>query len=160
MNLMNIRSKQSFACKPPTHVQPRLLLLSAAVLASMITLAGCSTPIAAGQGTTSLTAHDLRPVTIESGETAYLSIANAVDQVVLARWQDAGWKLGNTIGLDDAVPTDCALHSRAGADTQVYAACSGPLTVAIPPDGADIVYVTLIIGNDDEVRSANVIAPN
>jgi hypothetical protein len=97
-------------------------------------------------------------VTIESAEVAYLSIANATAKIDLSDWQKVGWKLGNTLGTEDAVPTDCALHIREGADTQVYAACIGPITVSILPDSADIIYVTLIIGQDDQVRSANVIA--
>jgi len=126
----------------------------------ILVLTGCSAPAAAAQIGASSKSRGPRLVTIESTEVAYFSIANATEKIDLPGWQKAGWKLGNTLGVEDAVPTDCALHIREGADTQVYAACIGPLTVSILPDNADIIYVTLIIGQDDQVRSANVIAPD
>jgi hypothetical protein len=160
MNFENVISPQHLAFRWPVREHPRLAFTWGALLLLIVTLTGCSTPVAAGQVAVPLKADALRPVIIESAEVAYLSIANATDTIVLSRWQSAGWKLGSTIGVEDAVPTDCALHAREGADTQVYAACVGPMTVSIPPNGADIIYVTLIIGQDDQVRSANVIAPN
>jgi hypothetical protein len=142
-------------------IRLRLARAGGAFLLLVLTLAGCSAPAASAQiYNTSLKSHEPRLVTIESAEVAYLSIANATEKIDLSDWQKAGWKLGNTLGAEDAVPTDCALHIREGADTQVYAACIGPMTVSILPDNADIIYVTLIIGKDDQVRSAKVIAPD
>ena len=141
-------------------VHPRLAFAWGAFLLLIVELTGCSVPSASAQVAALPKSRDLRLVTIESTEVAYLSIANVTEKIALPRWQSAGWKLGNTLGAEDAVPTDCALHARDGTDTQVYAACIGPVTVAVLPDGADIIYVTVIIGQDGEVRSANVIVPD
>jgi hypothetical protein len=165
MNLQNLVSHLHLTFPPSARFSKegtrlRLAFAWGASLLLILAMTGCSAPAAAVQIGASSKSRDVRLVTIESTEVAYLSIANATKNIDLPGWQKAGWKLGNTLGAEDAVPTDCALHTREGADTQVYAACIGPMTVSLLPDSADIIYVTLIIGQDDQVRSANVIAPN
>ncbi len=78
---------------------------------------------------------------IQPVETALISIASVKADLPLASWTKLGWTLGFTLGESDKVPEDCALHFRAGVASQVYAACSGPATVAIPAEGGDFVYI-------------------
>jgi hypothetical protein len=165
MNLQNVTLHQHPTFPPSVRfsgvdVRLRLALAWGAFFLLALALAGCSAPAASAQIAALPKSRDPRLVTIESAEVAYLSIANATEKIDLPGWQKAGWKLGNTLGAEDPVPTDCALHIREGADTQAYAACVGPMTLSILPDSADIIYVTLIIGQDDQVRAASVIGTN
>ena len=79
---------------------------------------------------------EIRPV-----ETALISIASLNADLPLESWTKLGWTVGFTLGESDKVPEDCALHFRIGVAHQVYAACSGPATVAIPDEGGDFVYI-------------------
>jgi hypothetical protein len=89
---------------------------------------------------------------IKPTESAFMSIATMNADVPLANWEGAGWKIGSAIGAAEAVPPDCALHSRRGIPRQLYAACPGPLTVSIPKASADFVYVVLTGSNNQIAR--------
>ncbi len=137
----------------------RSILRLAALMAALMTLASCVEHSAMAQGTELPPRPNLRELTLDNQELAYIAIANATVQIDRPKWLAIGWTWGSVISAQDAVPPDCALHARAGGDTQVYAACTGPRHIVIPRDGADFIYVTLIIGQDSQVRSNNVIAP-
>ncbi len=131
------------------------------ILAALITLAGCSTTELDTWSTSAPTA--LSPQTdpenasffmtvpfdptrnrfleIRPVETALISVASVNADLPLTSWTKLGWALGFTLGESDEVPEDCALHFRIGVARQVYAACPGPATVAIPDEGGDFVYI-------------------
>ncbi len=92
---------------------------------------------------------EIRPV-----ETALISIASVNADLPLESWTKLGWAMGVTLGESDNIPEDCALHFRIGVAHQVYAACSGPATVAIPDEGGDFVY---IVFTDPHNRIARVV---
>lgn len=137
----------------------RSILEVGVLIAALLTLAGCAERSAVALGTEPKPTSSSRELTIDNQELAYIAIANATTQIDRPKWLATGWAWGSVIGAQDAVPPDCALHVRAGGDMQVYAACAGPRRLRIPRDGADFIYVTLIIGQDGQVRSSNVIAP-
>ncbi len=131
------------------------------ILAALLTLTGCSTtdlntPSASASAASSLQTDPenasffmtvpfdpTRNRFLEIGpvETALISIASVNADLPLESWTKLGWALGFTLGESDKVPEDCALHFRIGVARQVYAACSGPATMAIPDDGGDFVYI-------------------
>jgi hypothetical protein len=92
---------------------------------------------------------EIRPV-----ETALISIASVNADLPLQSWTKLGWVIGCTLGESDTVPEDCALHFRIGIARQVYAACAGPATVAVPDGGGDFVY---IVFTDTHNRIARVV---
>ena len=137
----------------------RSILEVAVLIVALVSLAGCAEGLVVALGTEPMPTSGSRELTIDTQELAYIAIANATAQIDRPKWLATGWAWGGVIGAQDAVPPDCALHARAGGDAQVYAACAGPRRLLIPRDGADFIYVTLIIGQDGQVRSSNVIAP-
>ncbi len=155
-NLFQRTEQPAFSGKG--HSSLRSILGLGVLIAAFMTLAGCVEHPAIAQRTEPTP--NLRELPIDNQEIAYVAIANATQQIDRAKWQAAGWVWGNAIGAQDAVPPDCALHIRQGKNTQVYAACTGPRQLIVPRDGADFIYVTLIMGQDNQVRSSNVIAPD
>jgi hypothetical protein len=88
---------------------------------------------------------------IKPTESAFLSVATMNADIPLVPWKAAGWTVGKVIGEADAVPPDCALHSRLGTTHQVYAACQGPLKVSIPQGGGDFIYYVVFTGANNRI---------
>jgi hypothetical protein len=89
---------------------------------------------------------------IKPQEIAFLSIATVEAKLPLAHWTNLGWMMGANLSQSDPVPQDCLLHYRAGVTGQAYAACVGPITLSIPQEGGDFVYVVFTDTNNRIVR--------
>jgi hypothetical protein len=81
-----------------------------------------------------------------------MSIAAMDNELPLDSWTSLGWTIGSTLGENEKVPSDCALHTRLGAAGQAYASCVGPTKVAVPKEGGDFVYMVFTDTNNRIAR--------